>query len=125
MEGKYLCRKRAELKTYSKLSELKKVKIQNTIRTGIAEVDKARLDLERITTTMSILAKEAELAIIQEQKEAPKVIEFITDRSPEWTTEQYGRNRLPLEMELIKDEESKETEPISREVELGLYNLVG
>jgi len=28
-------------------------------------------------------------------------------------------------MELIKDEESKETEPISREVELGLYNLVG
>ena len=63
--------------------------------------------------------------LIKEQKEAPKVIEFITDRSPEWTTEQYGRNRLPLEMELIKDEESKETEPISREVELGLYNLVG
>ena len=63
--------------------------------------------------------------LIKEQKEAPKVIEFITDRSPKWTIEQYGRNRLPLEMELIKDEESKETEPISREVELGLYNLVG
>ena len=63
--------------------------------------------------------------LITEQNEAPKVIEFITDRSPEWTIEQYGRNRLPLEMELIKDEESKETEPISREVELGLYNLVG
>ena len=41
--------------------------------------------------------------LIKEQKEAPKVIEFITDRSPEWTIEQYGRNRLPLEMELIKD----------------------
>ena len=45
--------------------------------------------------------------LITEQNEAPKVIEFITDRSPEWTIEQYGRNRLPLEMELIKDEESE------------------
>ena len=41
--------------------------------------------------------------LITEQNEAPKVIEFITDRSPEWTIEQYGRNRLPLEMELIKE----------------------
>ena len=63
--------------------------------------------------------------LIKEQKEAPKVIEFITDRSPEWTIEQYGRNRLPLEMELIKDEESEEEIQISREVELGLYNIVG
>ena len=63
--------------------------------------------------------------LIKEQDEAPKVIEFITDRSPEWTIEQYGRNRLPLEMELIKDEETKEEEHISREVDLGLYNLVG
>ena len=63
--------------------------------------------------------------LITEQNEAPKVIEFITDRSPEWTTEQYGRNRLPLEMELIKDEESEEEPQISREVDLGLYNIVG
>jgi len=63
--------------------------------------------------------------LITEQNEAPKVIEFITDRSPEWTIEQYGRNRLPLEMELIKDEESEEEIQISREVDLGLYNLVG
>ena len=63
--------------------------------------------------------------LITEQNEAPKVIEFITDRSPEWTIEQYGRNRLPLEMELIKDEESEEEIQISREVDLGLYNIVG
>ena len=63
--------------------------------------------------------------LIKEQNESPKVIEFITDRTPEWTIEQYGRNRLPLDMELIKDEETKETEPISREVDLGLYNIVG
>ena len=42
--------------------------------------------------------------LIKEQNEAPKVIEFITDRTAEWTIEQYGRNRLPLEMELIRDE---------------------
>ena len=63
--------------------------------------------------------------LIKEQEEAPKVIEFITDRSPEWTIEQYGRNRLPLEMELIRDEETEENEPISREVDLGLYDVVG
>ena len=63
--------------------------------------------------------------LIKEQDEAPKVIEFITDRSPEWTIEQYGRNRLPLEMELIRDEETEENEPISREVDLGLYDVVG
>ena len=63
--------------------------------------------------------------LITEQNEAPKAIEFITDRSPEWTIEQYGRNRLPLEMELIKDEESEEEIQISREVDLGLYNIVG
>ena len=63
--------------------------------------------------------------LITEQNEAPKVIEFITDRSPEWTIEQYGRNRLPLQMELIKDEESEEETQISREVDLGLYNIVG
>lgn len=102
MEGKYLCRKRAELKTYSKLSELKKVKIQNTIRTGIAEVDKARLDLERITTTMSILAKEAELAIIQEQKEAPKgpvkapTEQAIFKRALEMHQEHSGQSKFTL-----------------------------
>ena len=63
--------------------------------------------------------------LIKEQDEAPKVIEFITDRSPEWTIEQYGRNRLPLEMELIRDDETEENEPISREVDLGLYDVVG
>jgi hypothetical protein len=101
-EGKYLCRKRAELKTYSKLSELKKVKIQNTIRTGIAEVDKARLDLERITTTMSILAEEAELAIIQEQKEAPKgqvkapTEQAIFKRALEMHQELSGQSKFTL-----------------------------
>ena len=63
--------------------------------------------------------------LIKENEEAPKVIEFITDRTPEWTIEQYGRNRLPLEMELIRNEETEEKEPLSREVDLGLYNIVG
>ena len=34
--------------------------------------------------------------LIKENDEAPKIIEFITDRSSEWTIQQYGRNRLPL-----------------------------
>ena len=48
-----------------------------------------------------------------------KFIEFITDRTPQWTEEQYLRNRVNTTMELIEDEETKETEPISREVRLG------
>tara|TARA_B100001287_G_scaffold219599_1_gene188576 strand:- start:509 stop:718 length:210 start_codon:yes stop_codon:yes gene_type:complete len=63
--------------------------------------------------------------LIKETNSAPKVIEFITDRTPEWTIEQYGRNRLPLEMELIRNEETEEKEPLSREVDLGLYDIVG
>jgi len=63
--------------------------------------------------------------LIKENEEAPKVIEFITDRTPEWTIEQYSRNRLPLTMELIRNEETEEKEPLSREVDLGLYNIVG
>ena len=48
-----------------------------------------------------------------------KFIEFITDRTPQWTEEQYLRNRVNTTMELIEDEETEETEPISREVRLG------
>ena len=48
-----------------------------------------------------------------------KFIEFITNRTPQWTEEQYLRNRINTTMELIGDEETKETEPISREVRLG------
>ena len=48
-----------------------------------------------------------------------KWIEFITDRSPMWTESQYLRNRINTTMELVSDEETKETEPISREVRLG------
>ena len=48
-----------------------------------------------------------------------KFIEFVTDRTPQWTEEQYLRNRVNTTMELIGDEESEETEPISRESRLG------
>tara|TARA_B100000886_G_scaffold297177_1_gene224747 strand:+ start:22 stop:213 length:192 start_codon:yes stop_codon:yes gene_type:complete len=44
-----------------------------------------------------------------------KFVEFITDRTPKWTEEQYLRNRSNTTMELIGDEETEETEPISRE----------
>jgi hypothetical protein len=50
------------------------------------------------------------------QSQTTKHIEFITDRTPEWTIEQYTRNREPLTMELISNEETKETESISREI---------
>lgn len=47
-------------------------------------------------------------------------IEFVTDRTPEWTEEQYLRNReVGYHMELISNEETKEKEQLSREVELG------
>jgi|TARA_B110000967_G_C18395883_1_gene322170 hypothetical protein len=45
-----------------------------------------------------------------------KQIEFITDRTPQWTEEQYSRNREPLKMELISNEATKETEAVSREI---------
>tara|TARA_B110000503_G_scaffold16741_1_gene23900 strand:- start:146 stop:325 length:180 start_codon:yes stop_codon:yes gene_type:complete len=51
-----------------------------------------------------------------EDTTSSKNIEFITDRTSEWTEEQYYRNRKPLTMELISDEETKETEPLSREI---------
>ena len=35
-----------------------------------------------------------------------KFIEFITDRTPQWTEEQYLRNRVNTTMELIEDEET-------------------
>ena len=51
-----------------------------------------------------------------EDTTSSKNIEFITDRTSEWTEEQYSRNREPLTMELISDEETKKTEPLSREI---------
>ena len=33
-----------------------------------------------------------------------KFIEFITDRTPQWTEEQYLRNIINTTMELIEDE---------------------
>ena len=39
-------------------------------------------------------------------------MEFITDRTPEWTVEQYSRNRN-CTMRLIGDEPTEETEPTS------------
>lgn len=51
-----------------------------------------------------------------EDSTSSKNIEFITDRTPEWTEEQYSRNREPLTMELISNEATEEKEPVSREV---------
>ena len=54
---------------------------------------------------------------IKTQNEKPNmVIEFITDRTPEWTEEQYTRNREPLTMELISNEATEEQETLSREI---------
>lgn len=46
-------------------------------------------------------------------------LEFITDRTPEWTEQQYTRNRINCKMELISNETTEEQKPISREVGLG------
>ena len=51
-----------------------------------------------------------------EDNTSSKQIEFITDRTPEWTEEQYTRNREPLKMELISNEATKETKAVSREI---------
>ena len=51
-----------------------------------------------------------------EDSTSSKNIEFITDRTPQWTEEQYTRNREPLTMELISDEATEEKESLSREV---------
>ena len=45
--------------------------------------------------------------------------EVITDRTPEWTEEQYLRNRSNTIMELVSDEETEEQTAVSREVKLG------
>ena len=54
-----------------------------------------------------------------ESSQTTKFVEFITDRTPQWTEEQYLRNRTNTTMELVSDEETEETEPISRESRLG------
>ena len=54
-----------------------------------------------------------------ENSQTHKFIEFITDRTPQWTEEQYLRNRINTTMELVGDEETEETQPISRESRLG------
>ena len=46
-------------------------------------------------------------------------LEFITDRTPEWTEQQYKRHRSNITMQLVSNEETTEEEPISREVKLG------
>jgi hypothetical protein len=43
-------------------------------------------------------------------------IEFITDRTPQWTIEQYTRHRKNCVMELIGDEPTDETELTSRKI---------
>jgi len=46
-------------------------------------------------------------------------LEFITDRTPEWTEQQYTRHRINCRMDLISNETTEEQKPISREVGLG------
>ena len=55
----------------------------------------------------------------KEQSQSIYHIEFITDRTTEWTEKEYLRNRSNTVMELVSDEETEEKEPTSREVKLG------
>ena len=54
-----------------------------------------------------------------EQSQTIYSLEFITDRTPTWTEQQYLRNRSNTFMELISDEATEEKEPVSREINLG------
>ena len=59
--------------------------------------------------------------ITEEKSQSQSIyhIEFITDRTSEWTESQYLRHRNNTIMELVSDEETEEKEPVSREVKLG------
>ena len=59
--------------------------------------------------------------ITEEKSQSQSIyhIEFITDRTPEWTESQYLRHRNNTIMELVSDEETEEKEPVSREIKLG------
>ena len=59
--------------------------------------------------------------ITEEKSQSQSIyhIEFITDRTPEWTEQQYLRHRSNTLMELVSDEETEEQTALSREVELG------
>ena len=59
--------------------------------------------------------------ITEEKSQSQSIyhIEFITDRTSEWTEQQYLRNRSNTFMELVSDEETEEKEPTSRKVSLG------
>ena len=59
--------------------------------------------------------------ITEEKSQSQSIyhIEFITDRTSEWTEQQYLRNRSNTFMELVSDEETEEKEPTSRKVKLG------
>ena len=59
--------------------------------------------------------------ITEDESQSQRIysIEFITDKTAQWTEQQYLRHRGNTKMELISDEETEETEPLSREVELG------
>ena len=56
---------------------------------------------------------------VTEPNEKPYGLEFITDRTPEWTEQQYTRHRPNCVMELTSNETTKEKESLSREVRLG------
>ena len=43
-------------------------------------------------------------------------MEFITDRTPAWTVQQYLRNRPGMVMTLISNESIDKQEPSSREI---------
>jgi hypothetical protein len=56
---------------------------------------------------------------VTEPNEKPYGLEFITDKSPEWTEEQFTRHRYNCKMELISNENTEEKESVSRKVKLG------
>jgi len=56
---------------------------------------------------------------VTEPSKKPYGLEFITDRTPQWTEHQYTRHRPNCVMELISNETTEKKESLSREVRLG------
>mgnify|MGYP000132379559 CR=1 FL=1 len=54
--------------------------------------------------------------VTEEGKQSQKIysLEFITDRTPSWTEQQYLRNRTNCSMNLIAEEQTDETVAVAR-----------
>lgn len=66
-DGKYVCRKRKKLEDYKKLEDFEKPKIANTLP-DLEEIKKARIELERLKSSLRNFAQQAESELEAERQ---------------------------------------------------------